>query len=283
MRKIYDICGFLKVIKEECRQLWGDELFFYRGLSDGKYDLLSSVFRKKKKDEESNAYHDIMVEYPEQFKTREHLSNLVKMQHYGSATRLLDVSGNPLIGLYFACEQSPNVDGKVVCLKVKKSEMLHHNSDKALMLACLPMFSDEEKEEIKKFCEFHRGVISDRDIANINTMKRFLHEIRSEFPAFETAIVGEDLLTCYFVAAFKDNQRMKVQDGAFVIFGLTKDTSSLERIATEIEIDFSAKQEILKDLKMLGIANNTVYPDFERTSMAIANDRKAEWVNIYQK
>ena len=142
---------------------------------------------------------------------------------------------------------------------------------------------EDEKEESEEVCEFHRGVSSDRDRANNNTMKRFLHEIRSEFPAFETAIVGEDLLKYYFVAAFKDNQRMKVQDGAFVIFGLTKDTSSLERIATEIEIDFSAKQEILKDLKMLGIANNTVYPDFERTSMAIANDRKAEWVNIYQK
>ena len=76
---------------------------------------------------------------------------------------------------------------------------------------------------------------------------------------------------------------MKVQDGAFVIFGLTKDTSGLERITTEIEIDFSAKQEILKYLKMLGIANNTIYPDFERTSMAIANDRKAEWVNIYRR
>ncbi|MCI7094455.1 MAG: FRG domain-containing protein [Clostridiales bacterium] len=283
MKKIYDVCEFFKEIKEECRQLRGEELLFFRGLSDKRYDLLPSVFRSSKKDAESNAYHDIMVEYPEQFKTREHLSNLVKMQHYGSATRLLDVSGNPLISLYFACEQSPKENGKVVCFKVKKSEILHHNSDKALMLACLSMFSDEEKENVKKFCEFHRGVISDRDIANNNTMKRFLHEIRSEFPAFETAIVGEDLLRNYFVAAFKDNQRMKVQDGAFIIFGLTKDTSNLQQITTEIEIDCSAKQEILKDLKILGIANNTIYPDFERTSMAIANDRKAEWVNIYRR
>ena len=282
MRKISDICEFLKIIKEERRQLKDEELLFFRGLSDKNYDLLPSVFRCKEKDAESNAYHDIMIEYPEQFKTREHLSNLVKMQHYGLSTRLLDVSGNPLISLYFACEQSPKENGKVVCFKVKKSEILHHNSDKALMLACLPLFSDEEKEEIKTFCISHRGVISYSDIENNKTMKRFLHEIESEFPAFKMAIVGEDLLKNYFLATYKDNQRMKVQNGAFVIFGLTKNTSNLEKISTEIEINCLAKQEILKDLKMLGIANNTIYPDFERTSMAIAKDRRVDWVDIYQ-
>ena len=150
------------------------------------------------------------------------------------------------------------------------------------MLACIPAFSDEDQNKIKRFCEQHRGVITDDTIGNNAVMKRFLHEIRSEFPAFETAIVGEDLLKNYFVATYKDNQRMKVQDGAFVICGLQKDVTDLDRIVVNIEIDYSAKKDILKDLKMLGIANNTVYPDFERTSMAIASDRKVKWVNIYE-
>lgn len=283
IKKIYSIHEYLEYIKKEPRLRYSDEeTLFFRGLSETKFDLRPTIFRNKKINAESNAYHDIMMEYPEQFSKKEHLSNLVKMQHYGLQTRLLDVSRNPLISLYFACEQSPNVNAKVACFKVKKSEVLHHNSDKALMLACTPAFSDKDQNEIKKFCEQHRGVITDDTIGNNAVMKRFLHEIRSEFPAFETEIVGNDLLKNYFVATCKDNQRMKVQDAAFVICGLQKDVNDLDKIVVDIEIDYSAKKDILKDLKMLGIANNTVYPDFERTSMAIASDRKVSWVNIYE-
>ena len=63
---------------------------------------------------------------------------------------------------------------------------------------------------------------------------------------------------------------------------IAKDVKDLDEKVVYIEIDHSAKKEILKDLKLLGIANNTIYPDFERTSMAIASDRKVEWVDIYK-
>ena len=283
MKKVASIHSFLECIKTHQElHCSDDEMLFFRGLTDNKYDLKPSAFRQGKGETESNAYHDIMMEYPEQFSKKEHLSNLVKMQHYGLRTRLLDVSRNPLISLYFACEQKPSVNGKVVAFKVKKSEVLHHNSDKALMLACIPAFSDEEQQQIKEFCEKYPDIITDDKIKDNAVMKRFLHEIRSEFPAFETAIIGKDLLKNYFVATYKDNQRMKVQDGAFVICGLKKDVTDLDKRAVNIEIDYLAKKDILKDLKMLGIANNTVYPDFERTSMAIASDRTANWVNIYE-
>ena len=283
MSKIYSVYEYLEYIKKEPKLRYSnEEILFFRGLSEVGFNLEPTIFRDKKRNAESNAYHAIMMEYPEQFAKKEHLSNLVKMQHYGLRTRLLDVSRNPLISLYFACEQSPKANAKVACFKVKKSEVLHHNSDKALMLACIPAFSDDDQEEIREFCEKHRGIITDKDIKDNMVMKRFLHEIRSEFPAFETAIVGEDLLKNYFVATYKDNQRMKVQDGAFVICGLQKSVKDLDDIVVNIEIDCSAKKEILKDLKMLGIANNTVYPDFERTSMAITSDRKVDWVNIYE-
>ena len=282
MSIITSVHSFLAEIKESTKLTCDvDEILFFRGLSQYKYDLKPTIFRDSRKDAECTAYRELMMEYPEKFVRGEHVSNLVKMQHYGSRTRLLDLSRNPLISLYFACEQEGKENGKVVCFKVKKSDVLHHNSDKALMLACIPAFSDADIADIAEFCKNHTDVIDEKMMSNSPVMRRFLHEIKSELPAFESVIVGEDLFKNYFVATYKDNQRMKVQDGAFVICGIHKDVSDLERIAVNIEIDADSKKDILKDLKMLGIANNTIYPDFERTAMAIASDRKVNWVNIY--
>ena len=282
MNIITSVHSFLAEIKESPRLVCSDdEILFFRGLSQYKYDLKPTIFRDDRPDAECTAYRELMMEYPEKFIRGEHLSNLVKMQHYGSRTRLLDLSRNPLISLYFACEQEEGENGKVVCFKVKKSDILHHNSDKALMLACIPAFNDSDKDEIRDFCHSNNGVMNKNIIEESSVMMRFMHEIRSEFPAFEPAIVGADLLKNYFVATYKDNQRMKVQDGAFVICGVHNDVSDLEHMAVNIEIAANCKKDILKDLKMLGIANNTIYPDFERTAMAIASDRKVNWVNIY--
>ena len=40
---------------------------------------------------------------------------LVEMQHYGGKTNLIDFTTNPFVALFFACEQSANEDGRIIC------------------------------------------------------------------------------------------------------------------------------------------------------------------------
>lgn len=249
----------------------------FRGHSKDTYEPLASVFRKDKDGNcpnEKELYHEALVNDSEEFKKNEHLSNLVKMQHYGSQTRLLDFSFNPLISLYCASEQYPDTDGQVLAVRIKKSEILPHTSDKVLMLACLPLFDKQEQDEIKRFCSAHTGVIRDRDIPPNSAMHRFLHEIRSEFPAFETEIVGEHLLHGYFVRAHKDNDRMKAQDGLFYIGGLGDMRREVDKhICKRITIAASAKKQILRELRYMNISDDTMYPGFERRLVKQRNKR----------
>jgi len=52
---------------------------------------------------------------------------LTKMQHFGMKTRLLDVTTNALVALYFACENSKKSDGEVIVFKIK-SDCIQSNS-----------------------------------------------------------------------------------------------------------------------------------------------------------
>ena len=182
---------------------------------------------------------------------------------------------NPLVALYFASETGTEQDGQVIVCKVKKEDILFFNSDKAMMLACLPVFSDQKQNEIKRFCKENQGEINEEKAKTCRDFHRFLHEIRGEYPAFECEIIGKDLLKNYFVRAYKDNERIKIQNGLFMIFGLNdKEADYDERICYRINIRANAKQQILKELKLMGISTSTIYPGLERRAMELARKKQ---------
>lgn len=249
-------------IKSKCSE---DVILFFRGETSLNYETLPKIWRKNNIcDCEYNTYHKIMIECPEYFDNLDHLSTISLMRHYGGATRLLDITSNPLVALCFACQNHKNEIGKVIVYKVKRNQVLFHNSDKALMLSCLPLFKDSEQNEIMEFCEKHNKIITDSDIKNSIVMKRFLHEIRHEFPAFEAEIVGDDLLNSHFLISNKTDKRMKAQSSAYIIVGLKKDRFvNLNKNTDVIEIKGCSKDQILKDLSMLGISIYRLYSDLE--------------------
>lgn len=131
---------------------------FYRGQYKGSYDLISGVFRKddignSNADKEDYYWHEAHVRCPEFFEHSTHLDNLVTMQHFGFPTRLLDITSNPLVALFFSCKnygcsRCNTADTGKVFFAVIANELLYADSDKARIISCLPRLSRPEKEEI---------------------------------------------------------------------------------------------------------------------------------------
>ena len=49
-------------------------------------------------------------------KLQHDLDILAELQHYGAATCLMDFTRNPLVGLWFACWNSPSTKGRVLAI-----------------------------------------------------------------------------------------------------------------------------------------------------------------------
>ena len=198
--------------------------------------------------------------------------SLVKMQHFGMPTRLLDTTTNPLVALYFACEseKQTNKDGVVYMfpnLPVSWStdplvdlvmDFVYDYSPRRLWL-------DQALEEIKR--------------KNIKGAHRLM-------PDSIDLLLHNLTIPAFAVMPAKTNERLEAQDGAFFVFGMKcrgrvvgTNPGTLGRVYYDfdpVKIDDSqkiwpqtetliipstAKEEILKQLDIVGINEQKLFPD----------------------
>lgn len=242
------------------------EILAFRGHSNANYIMQPSIMRNSNLEKnESNLYHELLINCPNDFiNCNTHLEKLVHMQHYGLPTRLLDVTRNLLVAIYFACEESFDSYGEVVLVKTEYGNIKYPQSDMVSILASLPALSSEKREEIYNLaCD---DEITDKQFND--KAKILLHEIRIEKPSFQPEIKKEDVLNSYFVYALKNNNRIIKQDGAFIICGLLGKQNTLEKFRykngnKKVVILIDKKEEILKELEKYSINQSTLFPEIE--------------------
>ena len=217
---------------------------------------------------------DLMAIHPQEFAADQTMfDRLVRMQHYGLRTRLLDVTLNPLVALYFAVQRAQSggrpVDGAVWLLRAPPSRKKYFDSDAVSCVSNLANLSAPEKEEIRTV-----PISYSKDLFNgVEAVDKLLQFIRAEKAYFRPQIDREDFFKRYFVAPKMSNRRIIAQSGAFVIFGLDSPPSAAkfsDAIKTDrIEIPESAKTEIRAELDTLGINESTLFPELDRAASYI--------------
>ena len=184
---VEDILGFLEIIKK-----MRNAKNIYRGQKNSTWNLLPSIHRKRLQsnflsleEHEMKLYESVRKQNLEEFKEQEKFINeVIKMQHYGIPTPLLDWTTNPLIALFFSTapenrkKSNEIFDGRVFIVNYEEQNKINFND-----------------ETYKKYSDFLKSIYFTRN---------------------ENGNLGKNLKKeCIFIETINENNRIRVQRGLF--------------------------------------------------------------------
>lgn len=277
-------------IEEFARYFSGStQLKCYRGQRNASWPIVAGIFRSELKgllEDEKRAVRKLISVQPHEFASDETMfDKLVRMQHFGLPTRLLDVSRNALVALFFATEPglpgSKPSDGLVTAFAFPPELEKYYDSDSISCIANLANMTSGEKDEIYRLIESLKGDLSSTGSINKfnknSDVERLLQFIRVEKPYFQPIMNPMDLLVPYYVHPKMSNRRILAQSGAFIIYGFDPPKAMFFPYLfeeTQFVVPQSEKSRIREALGNIGINESTLFPEIDKAAARIENDYK---------
>lgn len=258
IQSISEYTNIIETIYEQLKINSDDkETLAFRGQSAQNFQLTPYLGRYGV-EKEREIIQMAKTSYPETFK--EGYSPLVLLsllQHYGIPTRLMDITQNALVGLYFACNENPQKNGQVYVFRYQKRLPEDIAIENVIADSYRLMHPSIPQMPIDNFCrnaaKMHQNTFSWVDGSIEEYIKSKITHI-------------------YFIRLPRLIYRQTVQAGNYILFSnciennyvipkISPITENDPHIVATIEIAANAKKKIMAELEYFGITEMQLFPE----------------------
>ena len=281
---IHSLSDFVGLIEQmrvfEKSDLFNDPHLFFRGQSNVNYQIQPSIGRYLNNGIleplqftffEQSLIQRAKSEYPLQFgDDLLPFALLAKLQHYGIPTRLLDITSNAFVALFFACINSEN-DGEVIVFQTENLELGFEPEINALADTC-EIHAGENDMSFTRFWEIAKrqkyykfpSSTTDRNF-DYETLRESLEEKHASAKFYPRFVLPQQL-----------TQRQKNQGSLFILFpnapmggsdspGIGDKIESIEKdssiVKERVIIPQNVKSQLIEDLTLFGIGETLLFPE----------------------
>ena len=280
---IKDVIDMVNMLKLYHNTDDGRFTVYFRGESKSEWELRPSVMRDiSYKKHERDMLYDLIAKRPGDFNgIVSGVGQLVLAQHHGLKTRFLDITRNPLVALFHACENEQH-----------HCENEQHHCENAKLHVFVtprdmvkPFISDTVSiiANYARLPEHHQKALTGHHNDKSNylvALRQLFQPIQSEKPYFESLIDPKDFYRVIIVEPQQSSERVIKQAGAFLVSAFHE---RFEREYIEargegvpplyahyqMTIPCSAKETILEELKMLDITRESLFPGLDESARAV--------------
>lgn len=253
--------------------------FFFRGQAADIWDIRPSIFRE----DMLSVEHELMTEpiriLPKEFRfLGDTFEIMEKYQHYGLSTRLLDLTSNPLVALYFACE----LCNKEEIYQLDDSEEVTRYPNGVVYIKQTDSVHNYDSK-IVKIISFISKTSFDGEIK----MQTLLEELRNEGiiqERTEEEIQIRNIISIlqdsYVVMPAINNERLSRQSGAFLLpakFNVKNIGNDIKSVVVEkaecdlreefndfvFYVEHDNKKKIREELNNYNINEASLFPELE--------------------
>jgi hypothetical protein len=253
------------------------EQWFFRGQKNSGWGISPNIFRGDDLASEHILIERAQRQNPIEFRDcANNFEVLTKLQHYGLGTRLLDVTLNPLVALYFATEDSSEY------LKNKNNQYTRQEHDGVIFYrlanGCLLQDLQIKIALTVPFVEFGKSMslevlcsrMKDQDDISQSEYDRLIADDYSE--------IIRTLQTNSFIVSTNSNARLIQQRGAFLIapsVNIKTNADVKNSILSKAKMNLSkefegrfiiptrSKGEIREELDFFNVNEATLFPELE--------------------
>lgn len=294
VENLNDFLSSISEIREQVKSEEGPEPsnqhFYFRGQANSDWDIFPSVYRGNLLASEPDLIRSAYLRNPVEFRTfTSNFERLTKLQHYGLPTRLLDVTTNPLVALYFACQPYDKIEEDE---ETSSKKIIPTDGAVFYKRAYVRGYQDVEIETV--------ALLSSLSIQGDLILEKCL-ELLTENGLYSPAAarecekngyksIIESLQNNYFVISTLNNERLIRQSGAFLLpghYNIYKNTNrigesliqrGMDNLNDEFEITrfiipCERKAEILDELDLCNINEGSLFPELEHQMSYIKQRR----------
>ena len=284
-----ELLAEIRKISQDYEYYNGEVPLYFRGESritceesKKEWELCPSIMRDEFLSEyEGRMLVDLSAKRPEEFnEVPSALAQWVLAQHHKLPTRFLDITRNPLVALFFACQENTEASGRLHVFAVPRELVKPFNSDTVSIISNFSRLTKDDQTLILG----DEGFDNDKYVwfqpdRYLEAMGRLYQLIQQEKPYFAERIDPKNFYQVFIVEPQQSLQRIQAQAGSFLVsaFHSRFEREKILEVNPQIPvydhitltIPARCKASLKEELALVNITEESLFPGLDSSAMTV--------------